>query len=119
MFEVASYQRAHPDGLRQPGYPGPQTADAAGVEVDAGSRRGRLVERIDQLGIGEVVELDRDPTVGRRLPADRVEETRTHPGGRDEQRAELLLAAVSGEEVEDVGDVRRHVRVRGEEPTSS
>ena len=63
MLEVATEDRAHADVLAEPGHAGTQAADAADGEVDLHAGVARLVQRLDQLGVAERVQLGRDPAL--------------------------------------------------------
>ena len=117
MLEVAAEDRAHPDVLAQPRHPGAQAADAAHDQVDLHAGGAGLVQRLDQLGIAERVQLGGDPALGaeRRLVLDEIDQLAAQVAWRDEQRVVVVGPAVAGEVVEQLGDVVADRRVAGEE----
>ena len=60
VLEVAAEDRAHADGLRQPGYAGPDGADAADQQLDGYAGPRRRVERVDERLVDDRVGLDPD-----------------------------------------------------------
>ena len=107
MLEEPTHDRSDADRLRQPGHLRPEAADPAHREVDPDAGRRRLIERFDRLRVDERIELQRDPTFfpGRHLLADQLDDLRAQRDRCDEQPAVAPLAAVAGQEVEQV----RHV----------
>ena len=118
MLEVATEDRAHADVLAEPGDTGTQAADAADRQIDLHARVAGCVQRIDQLGIAQRVQLGRDATLGAQghLVLDQVEELAAHVTRRDQQRVVVVGTAVAGEVVEELGHVVAHRRIAGEEP---
>src|SRR5258708_15714087 len=102
----------HPDALRQTGHPWPKRTHAADDEVDLRARLRGRVEPIDDVWVDEVVDLDRDAAAGLRLALDQLHDSRPQARRGDEQLAIAVLAAVSREEVEELGDVGADVGVR-------
>ena len=93
VLEEAAEDRAHADPLAEPLDARPEHADRADDQVDLGARLRGLVELLDDLRVGEVVDLDPDPRVlaGGRGGADRadaLDELAAQVERRDEDLAE-------------------------------
>ena len=104
-----------------PGRPGHEAARPAddAVDLDAGPRG--VVQRLDDLGVDERVDLEHDPAgcagaCQRRLALDELEDPGTERDRRDEQAPERPLAGQAGEHVEQVGDVRAQLLAAGQDP---
>ena len=103
-----------------PWHAGPERADVANDELDLGSGLRCVVELLDDRLVRERVHLDPDPALlagrgGLGDRADLVDQPRAKCPRRDEQLAEPLGPPEPGQVVEEVGDVRGDLRVRGEE----
>ena len=104
-----------------PAMPGLQAADAARDDVDGHARTRRDVQRLDDLLVDERVDLQSDPrrlarARGGRDPLDLLQDPVAEEPRPDEQLAEHGRPREPGDGVEDVGDIRGDVRVRGEQP---
>src|SRR5262249_7756163 len=116
----ATEDAAYPDVLTHTGYAGPQRADAAGEDVDLGAGLRRFVELGDDVLVGEVVDLDAGSRAlallrGLRGLADLLDQPLTQVERRDQELPEPRRPAEAGEEVEEIGDVGRDLRVGREE----
>src|ERR1700687_4069425 len=109
-------QGAHADPFRQTGHARLEPADAAHYQVDPNAGLRGSIQGVDDLGIDQVVDLDHDsPFRPHCLVLDQLDQSRAQRRGRDEQLAIAALPAVAGEVVEQLGDVRSHIRVGGEQ----
>src|SRR2546428_4464861 len=117
MLEEAADQRAYADSSGKTAHAGPQAAESADDQVDFGPGLGCGVERLDDFGIDQAVDLEDDAATARAggFAPDHADDVGAQPHRRDEQPAEPALAAVAGEEVEELGDVRAQLRVRREQ----
>src|SRR5258708_34217821 len=116
VLEEAADDRTHPDPLRESWDAGPQRAHAPDDELDLSAGLRRRVERVDDVGIDEVVDLDGDAAARLRLALDELGDTRPQARRRHQQLAVAMLPAVSGEEVEQLPDVVPHVRTCRAQP---
>ena len=121
VLEVAAEDAADADVRAQLRNPGPQRADAAHEEIDLRAGLGGGVELVDDLRMGETVDLDPDvrllPVAGRvGDAADLLDEALAQGERRDEQLAEVRGPPEAGEVVEEIGDVVRDRLVGGEQP---
>ena len=96
----------------RPGDAGPQAADAAHDEVDRHAGGGRLVERVDDLGVDQRVHLhpDRRRPAGlgvRDLLVDVLEDALAQGQRRHRHALELGGLGIAGDVVEDARDVAR------------
>src|SRR5262249_42426850 len=107
VLEEAADDAAHPDGLAQIGNSGPQRADTAREDLDLRALLRGGVQLIDDVWIGERVDLDPDPSVLSvfRDGADLGDQPLAQCERRDEDLAELARAPEAGQVVEEVGDV--------------
>ena len=112
MLEEPANDRAHPDSLRKPGHSGAERAHAADDEVDLRAGLRRRVERVDDVGVDQVVDLDCDAAARLRLPVDELRDAGAQARWRHQQLAVSMLPAVAGEEVEQLRDVGAQVGVR-------
>src|SRR5207245_4920720 len=99
VLEEPADDRTHPEPLGQTGDAGPQRAHAADDKVHLSPRLGRRVERVDDVRVDEVVDLDDDPAARLRLSFDELGDAGSHARGRDQQIAVAVMGAVGGEEV--------------------
>src|SRR5207302_9054497 len=99
-LEEPSEDRADSDAVGESANRGTQTADAAHDQVDVRAALGREVQRVDELGIGEAVELHDDASPGLSFARDEIEQLLAQHQRSDEQLAERALAAVAGEQIE-------------------
>ncbi len=107
VLEVAPQDAAHPDVLGQAGHAGAHRADAAHDALDLHPGVAGRVQRLDHQSVGDRVALQRDSAVGpeRRLVLDQVDQLPLQVARCYEQGAVLLTAAVTGQVVEQLGDV--------------
>ena len=107
VLEERPHDRADPDRLGQTRNARPQTAHAAHDQVDLDALSRCLVERVDQLAVGEAVDLDRDPPDPRELPLalDLLEQPAAQRARCDQQLAVGGLLAAAGEIVEQLRGV--------------
>ena len=117
MLEEAADDRAHPDVLRHAGNSRTQAADAADDEIDIDAGAGRLVERANDLGLHERVELRDDvarSAVRRvaRLAPNEPEQALVQIERRLRQEVQIRRAHQARQLHEDLVDVfaERHVR---------
>ena len=91
---------------------GPERAGRAREDLDLDARVGGRVELVDDLLVGEMVDLDPDPRLlagrgGVRARADVLDQAAPHVERRDEELAEALRPAEARQVVEEVGEVGR------------
>jgi hypothetical protein len=106
LQETPDYAR-HPDVLTQILDPGPETADAAHLQVDSDPGAGGLVERVDALLVGDGVELEYQSSAaifGVTVYLAVYPRYYLAPEGmrRDQQFPVFLLRRVAGEHVEKI-----------------
>ena len=109
MLEELAHDRTDPDPFRKSWHARTQRAHAADEEVDLGARLRRRVQRVDDLLVDEVVDLEDDPAADHAFALDQLGDARAKVGGRDEQLAVAALPAVTREQVEQLGDVGAEV----------
>src|SRR3989442_15909347 len=117
MLEEAADQRAYADSSGKTGHAGPQAAESADDQVDFGPGLGCGVERLDDFGVDQAVDLEDDATAARTggFAPDHADDVGAQAHRRDQEPAESTLAAVAGEEVVELGDVRAQLGVRREQ----
>ncbi len=121
VLEELADDRADPDPLGHAGQPGLDRAGAADDQVDVHAGTRRPVEGLDDRHVDDRVELEHDPRRLARggvpdLALDEVEEPAAQAVRRDEQPPERALARQSGQDVEQVGDVRAQLGATGQQP---
>ena len=104
-----------------PSTPGTSVQIARTIRSICGARLRGPVQLLDEVGVGQVVDLDPDAgglsLLGRGCDrADVLDQPPPQVERRGEDLAELLRPAEAGDEVEEVGDVGGDVGVGGEEP---
>ncbi len=120
MLQEAAENRPHPDALRQAGHAGAQGADSPDDQIDVDAGPARPVERVDDVLIHNGVDLDLDhggkPQSGvLDLALDPLDDARPDAVRRDEEPPVARLAAVTSEHVEEIGQVRAHLGIGGEQ----
>ena len=120
MLEEAAEHRAHADVLAQALDARHEGADRPHDQVDLGACLRGPVELLDDVGVGEVVDLDPDASGLTRLRccgngADVLDQPTPQVERCGEDLPELLRPAEARDEVEQVGDVRGDVRVGREQ----
>ena len=95
--------------------PGTQCADAANHDLDADTGLRRPIERIDHLLVDQCVGFQPNARIGagllgRDLPFDPFDDPSTDAVRCDQQVAVRVLARVTGQRVEQIGEVRADVR---------
>jgi hypothetical protein len=120
MLQETANDGAHPDPFGQFLHPGPQRADAPYQQVDVDPRPAGAVERNGDLLVHNRVDLDVDPSRAAgpdvfHLALDPFDDARAHAVRGDQQAPVRGLAAVPGQYVEQVGEVRADVGVGGEQ----
>ena len=120
VLEEATEHRANVDVLGKALHARAKRADRAHDRLDARTGARRVVELVDDRGVGQRVDLDANPrllSVGRRLrdAANLVDETLPQVVRRDEDLAKRRRLAEAREVVEQVGDVGGDLLVGGEE----
>ncbi len=120
MLQEAPDDRLDPDVFRQSRHPRPQAADAAHHQFDLHPRTGGAIERIDDLGMDECVQLapDRPIAPGPDM-ADLVVDQLQDGGFRVERRNGDLFQdrrlGVAGDEIEQPPGVAPQGGIAGEE----
>src|SRR5438105_13875723 len=114
MLEELADDRADANALRETWHARSQRAHAADEKIDLGAGLRGRVQRVDDLLVDQVVDLDDDPAPDHALSLDQLSDARAQVGRCDEQLAIAALPAVSGQQVEELGDVGAEVRVSGQ-----
>src|SRR5262249_49633997 len=120
VLQEAAEDRTDADVLAQPFDAGDEGADRAHDEIDLRPRLGRAVQLVDDVRVGEVVDLDLDVCALARLGG---RSNRPNPFDEpllqvelcDEDLPEALRSPEPRDEVEEIGDVRADVGVGREE----
>src|SRR4030081_2250602 len=111
VLQETSDDRAHLDPFRHPDYSRTQRAHAADDEIDLSARLRGRIERLDDFGIDQVVDLDGDTAAWLSLALDQLRDACAQAGRSDQELAVAMLAAVAGQQVEQLGDIGANVRV--------
>ena len=120
VLEKAAHDRLDPDVLRQARQARPQAADPAHDEVDGNSGQGRLIKKVDDLGIDQCVVLhpDRGGTsllgMGDLL-TDMLANSVPQRERRHRHLLELGRRRIAGHVIENARDIARDHRIGGEE----
>src|SRR5579863_5088001 len=118
MFEVATDQRPDADCLRKAGDAGAQAANCAHDEVDLSPGLGCGVKSVDCLAVDKVVQFPHDPPT--RAPLGfffyELDYLRTKSQRCDYQLPIGRLAAVPGQEIEQVREVLPERRGSSQDP---
>src|ERR1700730_7538329 len=114
MLEEATDQRADADSVGKAGHAGAQGTETAHDQVDLGACLGCRVERLDDFGVDEAVDLEDDAATARPgcLPLDHADDVRAQAHGGHQQPAESTLTAVASQEVEQLGHVCTELGIR-------
>src|SRR5689334_22675514 len=104
VLQEAAEHGAHADRLADAGESGDERADGADDEVDLGAGLRCAVELLDNVGVGEVVDLDPDPgglarLRGRGDGANLLDELAAQAERGGEDLAEALRPSEAGHEV--------------------
>ena len=122
VLQETSEEAAHPDPLRHSGHARPKRAEPADHQIDLGPRARGLVERLNDLGIVQSVELGADAADTaarglRRFPPDAVEQRRQQVLRRHQQPTKrgTRSARAPGELVEEVVEILAQHRIGREQ----
>ena len=116
MLEESSHDRTDPDPIRQARDPRPQAADAPDDQIDLRAGLGGAVELVDQLGVGEAVDLDDDaPVRGICFASDQLRQAAAEGARGDPELPEALLLAVRRQVVEELGEIGADLGIAREE----
>src|SRR5215831_5974534 len=119
MLEKAADDRLDTNVLRKSGNAGPQAANAAYDKFDRHTRGGRLVKRVDHDRVDERIHLYPDrgrparPGM-RNLRRDMVENAFPEVDRRDRHALQICRLGITGDEIEDAGDIACNRRLGGE-----
>src|ERR1700694_3426112 len=114
MLEEATDQRADADSVGKTGHTGTQGRETAHDQVDLGPCLGRRVQRFDDFLVDQAVDLEDDAATARPggLPLDHADDVGAQAHWGHQQPAESTLAAVAGQEVEQLGHVCTELGIR-------
>src|SRR5439155_8290238 len=110
VLEEAIDDRDDADSLGQSGYAGPEAADPPDDQVDVHPRLARRAQLVDERAIDETVQLGDQPGPAPRsgvlgFTANLRDQRLPEPGGGDDEVVEPDRPGVTGEEVEQLGQV--------------
>ena len=121
VFEKPADHRANPNGLGVSGHAGTERAEAADHEIDRHARPRRLAQRLDHLGIIQLVHLGDDargpagPMIGR-LAGDQIDEPMAHARRRHQQPLKGWLCRAPGQVMKQVDDIGGDRGIARQEP---